>query len=417
MRSFPVTDAIRSYAVAHGTWRPDPVIQGLQAETAGLGDAAGMQIGDDQGQLLTLLARLVGARRAVEVGTFTGYSSLCIARGLAEGGSLLCCDVSAEWTEIGRRAWASAGLDDRIELRIAPALDTLRALPTAADIDLVFIDADKPAYAAYWAELVPRVRPGGLLLADNVLWSGRITDPEIDDANTVALRAFNDLVVSDDRVETVVLTAFDGLTIARQRLGPAEAVEEGLTRAEDLRVRGAEVAALVAHGAAVGHGVGPELEQRPDGGEELAAVVEVDAGDDDTGAATQELVDDRDVVEVEHVHLVDGHDVELLVQSLVQARDLRRREHATAARGDAAVTHVPLGLVDAVADPRELQRRQQRDESEALARLHRPEDDVERHLGRGADGLPDVVDRGHGRERYRPPVSVGGIASHPGQRP
>jgi len=216
MRSFPVTDVIRSYAVAHGTWRPDPVVRGLQAETAELGDAAGMQIGDDQGQLLTLLARLIGARRAVEVGTFTGYSSLCIARGLAEGGSLLCCDVSAEWTDIGRRAWAAAGLADRIELRIAPALDTLRSLPAAADIDLVFIDADKPAYAAYWAELVPRVRPGGLLLADNVLWSGRIADPALDDANTVALRAFNDLVASDDRVETVVLTAFDGLTIARR---------------------------------------------------------------------------------------------------------------------------------------------------------------------------------------------------------
>ena len=176
-----------------------------------------MQIGDDQGQLLTMLVRLAGARRAVEVGTFTGYSSMCIARGLAEGGSLLCCDVSAEWTEIGRRAWASAGLADRIELRIAPALETLRALPAAADIDLVFIDADKPGYAAYWAELVPRVRPGGLLLADNVLWSGQITDPEVTDANTTALRAFNDLVASDDRVETVVLTAFDGLTIARRR--------------------------------------------------------------------------------------------------------------------------------------------------------------------------------------------------------
>ena len=217
MRSFPVTDVIRSYAVAHGTWRPDPVVRELQAETAKLGDAAGMQIGDDQGQLLTLLARLIGARRAVEVGTFTGYSSMCIARGLAEGGSLLCCDVSAEWTEIGRRAWAAAGLADRIELRIAPALDTLRSLPAAADIDLVFIDADKPGYAAYWAELVPRVRPGGLLLADNVLWSGRIADPEVTDANTTALRAFNDLVASDDRVETVVLTAFDGLTIARRR--------------------------------------------------------------------------------------------------------------------------------------------------------------------------------------------------------
>lgn len=217
MRSFPVTDAVRSYAVAHGSWRPDPVVRELQAETAKLGDVAGMQIGDDQGQLLTMLARLTGARRAVEVGTFTGYSSMCIARGLAEGGSLLCCDVSAEWTEIGRRAWASAGLADRIELRIAPALDTLRALPAAADIDLVFIDADKPGYAAYWAELVPRVRPGGLLLADNVLWSGQIADPEVTDANTTALRAFNDLVVADDRVDAVVLTAFDGLTIARRR--------------------------------------------------------------------------------------------------------------------------------------------------------------------------------------------------------
>src|SRR4029078_10587866 len=129
----------------------------------------------------------------------------------------LCCDVSEEWTEIARRAWASAGLADRIELRIAPGLDTCRARPAAPDIDLVFIDADKPGYAAYWAELVPRVRPGGLLLVDNVLGSGQITDPEVTDANTTALRAFNDLVASDERVDTVVLTAFDGLTIARRR--------------------------------------------------------------------------------------------------------------------------------------------------------------------------------------------------------
>ncbi|WP_374970479.1 O-methyltransferase [Terrabacter sp. BE26] len=217
MRSFPVTDEIRSYAVSHGTWRPDAVVRELQAETVELGDVAGMQIGDDQGQLLTMLARLIGARRAVEVGTFTGYSSLCIARGLAEGGSLLCCDVSVEWTAIGQRAWAAAGLADRIELRIAPAIDTLRALPAAADIDLVFIDADKPSYATYWEELVPRVRPGGLLLADNVLWGGRITDPEATDENTTALRAFNDRVASDERVEAMILTAFDGLTIARRR--------------------------------------------------------------------------------------------------------------------------------------------------------------------------------------------------------
>jgi caffeoyl-CoA O-methyltransferase len=212
-----VTDEVRSYAVDHGSWRPDEVMGQLRSDTAALGDAAGMQIGEDQGQLLTMLTRLVGAQRAIELGTFTGYSSLCIARGLADGGSLLCCDVSEEWTAIARRAWAAAGLADRIELRIAPALDTLRSLPEKAEMDLVFIDADKPGYVDYWAELVPRIRPGGLLLADNVLWSGRITDPEVDDRNTAALRAFNDVVAADDRVEVVVLTAFDGLTIARRR--------------------------------------------------------------------------------------------------------------------------------------------------------------------------------------------------------
>jgi caffeoyl-CoA O-methyltransferase len=217
MRNFTVTDVVRDYAVSHGSWLPNDVVRQLRSETQALGDVAGMQIGDDQGQLLTMMARLVGARRAVEVGTFTGYSSLCIARGLAEGGSLLCCDVSEDWTAIGVRAWERAGLRDRIELRVAPALQTLRALPPEADIDLVFIDADKPGYAAYWDELVPRVREGGVLLADNVLWSGEIVDESVTDENTAALRAFNDKVAVDDRVEVVVLPAFDGLTIARKR--------------------------------------------------------------------------------------------------------------------------------------------------------------------------------------------------------
>lgn len=192
-------------------------MRGLRAETAALGDPATMQIGEDQGQLLTMLTSLVGARRAVEIGTFTGYSSLCIARGLADGGSLLCCDISSEWTAIGARAWAAAGVADRIVLRIGRALDTLRSLPEDDLFDLAFIDADKPGYVAYWNELVPRVRPGGLLLADNVLWSGRIADPADTDRNTEALRAFNDVVAADDRVEAVVLTAYDGLTIARRR--------------------------------------------------------------------------------------------------------------------------------------------------------------------------------------------------------
>jgi caffeoyl-CoA O-methyltransferase len=217
VRSFLVTDEIRDYAAAHSSWQPDDVLRRLQSRTAALGDVAGMQIGDDEGQLLTMLARLIGARRAVEVGTFTGMSSLCIARGLGEGGSLLCCDVSEEWTTIARQAWRDAGLADRIELRIGPAIETLRALPDADDLDLVFIDADKPSYPAYWAELVPRVRSGGLLLADNVLWDGRIVDDAADDENTTALRSFNQAVGADDRVDVVVLTAFDGLTIARKR--------------------------------------------------------------------------------------------------------------------------------------------------------------------------------------------------------
>jgi caffeoyl-CoA O-methyltransferase len=217
MRNFTITEGVRDYAVGHGSWQPDDVLAQLRSDTQALGGVAGMQIGDDQGQLLTMLARLIGARRAIEVGTFTGYSSLCIARGLAEGGSLLCCDISEEWTAIAQRAWQRAGVRDRIELRIAPALDTLRELPSQADIDLVFIDADKPGYAAYWDELVPRVRAGGVLLADNVLWSGEIVDESVTGAGVTALRAFNDKVAADGRVEVVVLTAFDGLTIARKR--------------------------------------------------------------------------------------------------------------------------------------------------------------------------------------------------------
>ncbi|MDQ1717591.1 MAG: caffeoyl-CoA O-methyltransferase [Pseudonocardiales bacterium] len=217
MRNFTVTPDVRDYAVSHGSWLPDGVIRQLQKETEELGSVAGMQIGDDQGQFLTMMARLVQARRSVEVGTFTGYSSLCIARGLVDGGSLLCCDVSEEWTAIAKRAWERAGLTDRIQLRLDPAIKTLRSLPTDADIDLVFIDADKPGYISYWDELVPRVRQGGVLLADNVLWSGDIVEDSIDDPNAVALRAFNDRVAADHRVEVVVLPAFDGLTIARKR--------------------------------------------------------------------------------------------------------------------------------------------------------------------------------------------------------
>jgi caffeoyl-CoA O-methyltransferase len=217
IRSLPVTADLVDYVVDHGSWPVGDVLADLRAETEALGPVARMQIGPDQGQLLTLLTRLADARLAVEVGTFTGYSSLCIARGLAEGGRLICCDVNEEWTALARRAWARAGLDDRIDLRIAPAVETLAALPEDTAVDLAFIDADKPGYLDYWNALVPRVRPGGILLADNVLWSGEIADPERTDPNTEALRAFNDAVAADDRVEAAILPAFDGLTIARKR--------------------------------------------------------------------------------------------------------------------------------------------------------------------------------------------------------
>lgn len=216
-RTRPLSPAVIDYAIAHGTDTDDEIARDLRAETQELGPVAGMQIGVDQGQLLTLLARLVGATRAVEVGTFTGYSALCIARGLAPGGTLTCCDVNEDWTAIARRAWERAGLADRIDLRLAPALETVRALPRGPHLDLVFIDADKRRYVDYWAELVPRVRPGGLLLADNVLWSGRVADGSDDEPDTVALRRFNDVVATDSRVDALILPVFDGLTMARRR--------------------------------------------------------------------------------------------------------------------------------------------------------------------------------------------------------
>jgi caffeoyl-CoA O-methyltransferase len=214
-KSFQLSPAIHDYLVAHGT-PPDEVQRELIAETTALGPLSMMQVAPEQGALLTLLVSLLDTRRAVEVGTFTGYSSLCIARGLAPGGTLLCCDVSEEWTSIARRAWDRAGVADRIDLRIAPAAETLAALPDEPHIDLAFIDADKEGYITYYEELVPRLRPNGVLLVDNVLWSGNVVDPAADDANTRAIRAFNDHATADPRTQTVMLPIADGLTFARK---------------------------------------------------------------------------------------------------------------------------------------------------------------------------------------------------------
>jgi caffeoyl-CoA O-methyltransferase len=212
----PVTQPIQDYILAHGT-PPTDVQRRLIDETAKLGTASRMQISPDQGAFMTLLTRLVGARNAVEVGTFTGYSALAIAYGLPDDGRLLCCDVNEEWTAIGRRHWDEAGVGHKIELRIAPALETLKSLPADEPIDLAFIDADKPNYISYANELIPRLRTNGVLLVDNVLWSGRVVDESENDENTVAIRTFNDALAADDRVDVVMLAIRDGLTVARKR--------------------------------------------------------------------------------------------------------------------------------------------------------------------------------------------------------
>jgi caffeoyl-CoA O-methyltransferase len=208
--------AIEAYANAHSAG-PDEVQRALIAETARLGPRARMQISPLQGSFMELFVRAMGARRAVEVGTFTGYSALCVARGLADDGHLLCCDVSEEWTSIGRRYWEKGGVAAKIELRIGPAIDTLRSLPDSEQFDVGFIDADKPSYGAYFDEIVPRLRRGGVLMVDNTLWSGRVADPSDHDPDTAAMRAFNDKVAADGRVTTVLLPISDGLTLLQKR--------------------------------------------------------------------------------------------------------------------------------------------------------------------------------------------------------
>ncbi|ACU73479.1 Caffeoyl-CoA O-methyltransferase [Catenulispora acidiphila DSM 44928] len=214
--SINLDGALQDYVVDHTT-ALDEVQRALIARTTELGSPSGMQIGAEQAQLLTLLVRLTNAKHAVEVGTFTGFSAIAIARGLAPGGKLLCCDVSEEWTSIGRAAWQQAGLADRIELRLAPAAETLAALPEQEYIDFAFIDADKPSYWTYYSELVPRMRAGGVIAVDNVLWSGRVVQDEPEEESTRLLKEFNDKVVRDERVDVVMLPVGDGVSLMYKR--------------------------------------------------------------------------------------------------------------------------------------------------------------------------------------------------------
>jgi predicted O-methyltransferase YrrM len=213
-----IPEAVARYvteSIAHET----PLQRRLREETAKL-PMSGMQITADQGNFLAMLVRLTGARHALEIGTFTGYSALAIAAALPATGTLIACDVSDEWTSIGRRYWAEAGLSDRIDLRLGPAIETLAGLlanGAAETFDFAFIDADKPSYDAYYEACLRLVRPGGLIAIDNVLWHGAVADPDIHDPSTDALRTLNAKIRDDTRVEACLLTVGDGVMLARRK--------------------------------------------------------------------------------------------------------------------------------------------------------------------------------------------------------
>ncbi len=211
-----LTPELYGYVVEHGA-RQDDVLRRLAAETEELGDIAIMQIAPEQGAFMTLLVRAMGARRALELGTFTGYSAICIARGLAEGGELVTCDLNGDWTQVARRYFEEAGVAERIDLRLGPALDTIRQLPVDDPFDFAFIDADKAEYPDYYEECLRLLRPGGLIMLDNVLRGGEVLNGASDDPRTLATREVNDRAIADERVEVAMLGVSDGITLALKR--------------------------------------------------------------------------------------------------------------------------------------------------------------------------------------------------------
>ncbi|MGO1056319.1 O-methyltransferase [Crossiella sp. CA198] len=200
--------------------REDDILRELREETSALPGGGAMQVLAEEGQLLGLLARLTGAREVLEIGTFTGYSTLCLARALPPGGRVVTLDITDRWPNFGAAYWRRAGVDDRIELRVGPAVDTLAGLLAErgpGTVDLVFIDADKASYVRYYEAALALVRPGGLILVDNTLFFGRVLDPAAQDPDTVAIRELNELLRDDERVDISLLPVADGLTLARKR--------------------------------------------------------------------------------------------------------------------------------------------------------------------------------------------------------
>lgn len=217
-RTIHTTERLHAYLLAHGMREPE-IMRRLRDETAGI-PAAAMQISPEQGQFMTLLAELLNVRRAIEVGTFTGYSALAVAMAMPADGLLIACDVNPDTTAVGKRYWQEAGVADRIDLRIAPAADTLKALiddGQAGSYDMAFIDADKTGYLVYYEHCLTLLRTGGVMLIDNVLWGGKVADGDVDDEDTLAIRHLNDTVLADQRVSMTIVPIGDGLTMVRKR--------------------------------------------------------------------------------------------------------------------------------------------------------------------------------------------------------
>ena len=217
-QTLAIDEPLYRYLIEHSL-RESPVMRELRELTL-KHEMARMQIAPEQGQFMALLVELIGARKIIEIGTFTGYSALCMAQAMPADGKLICCDLSEEWTAIGRRYWERAGVADRIELRIAPALETLDELTRSGEaggFDIAFVDADKPNSLRYYERCLELLRPGGLMMFDNTLWSGSVADPAIDDQDTLAIRALNDRLHEDERISMSLVPIGDGLTLVRKR--------------------------------------------------------------------------------------------------------------------------------------------------------------------------------------------------------
>ena len=217
LKYITLTDPLYRYVCSSRTDASDPVLEALRAETDALGEISQMQISGEQGTFMSVLVAAIGATSALEVGTFTGYSSLCIARGLPATGRLICMDMSEEWTAIARKYWAKAGVQDKIELRLGAAIPMLQKLELGLTFDFAFIDAEKTEYDAYYEQVLPRVRQNGLILFDNMLWGGRLGGGPVKEASGRAIDALNHKLAGDKRVEAVLLPIADGLQLCRKR--------------------------------------------------------------------------------------------------------------------------------------------------------------------------------------------------------